>query len=149
MFVCTQNLNEWSQKIPVAQALKISRFATKPDQPGHQICWTTYCDKDALMLRLVGSLLRLRYQYRVQYSTLKPQAKLCSSVRSYLILYIIQPLKIFSRKQRLPPLEVAFLQTCIIEGVIFEMRHQTIASLYQKNQCLQKTLYFQAFYYKK
>ena len=34
MFVCTQNLNEWSWEIPVAQALKISKFATKPDQPG-------------------------------------------------------------------------------------------------------------------
>ena len=33
MFVCTQNLNEWSQKIPVAQALKIYKFATKPEQP--------------------------------------------------------------------------------------------------------------------
>ena len=32
-FSCIQLLNELSKKIPVAQALKIFKFATKPEKP--------------------------------------------------------------------------------------------------------------------
>ena len=31
--LCTQLLNEWSKKVPIAQALNFCEFASKPEQP--------------------------------------------------------------------------------------------------------------------